>query len=408
MTRALIFLCCGLFFLSLGMLIPDRYQERHLAQVVSIGVAGTEPQNTVDRSSLFIPPSTKVTPVLPTLVKSPIARNTTTPTGRSDAEDRTHLKLQRDILKASRHAAPVKPAEPDAAESRVVAVSVPVKRSPPSKAPVSAPPKLEPSLSPARRYQVVVSLQRALRDANCYSGQVDGVWGRGSRAAMSAFNRKINSRLSVEQPRELLLTIVQSRSGVSCGRPKVPEQVVASRSDPGAPDDVAEKKVAKTAKVLAGRILPRSGSDLPTATVRVIAPSKPKAVPFGTAPRIAAIETPETGISSTRGAAAEVPPGAAQPRNVLAPETGALAKQQAAAAKKKARARRLAKVRRAKARRARARRIARARRARSGRSFQYNGRRVFSFQAPRRYRRSSGSLYGNQPKWARDAFTGNN
>jgi hypothetical protein len=60
-------------------------------------------------------------------------------------------------------------------------------------------------------------LQRELRRVGCYLGEVDGIWGAGSRRAMTAFNERVNAVLPVEQPDTILLRLVSAHVGTVCG-----------------------------------------------------------------------------------------------------------------------------------------------------------------------------------------------
>lgn len=68
------------------------------------------------------------------------------------------------------------------------------------------------------RYELVRSLQRELRRVGCYWGEIDGSWGGGSKRAMGAFAERVNSALPIEQPDYIMLSLLQSHAGQTCGQ----------------------------------------------------------------------------------------------------------------------------------------------------------------------------------------------
>ena len=85
----------------------------------------------------------------------------------------------------------------------------------------AAQPKARPT--PARdgglaRYELARDLQRELKRAGCYYGDVDGDWGPGSKRAMTEFADRVNASLPVEEPDMVLLALVEAHAGQVCGR----------------------------------------------------------------------------------------------------------------------------------------------------------------------------------------------
>jgi hypothetical protein len=60
-------------------------------------------------------------------------------------------------------------------------------------------------------------LQRALRRAHCYDGPVNGRWTPATKRAMSAFTARANATLPVETPDIVLLALLESDQGATCG-----------------------------------------------------------------------------------------------------------------------------------------------------------------------------------------------
>ena len=60
------------------------------------------------------------------------------------------------------------------------------------------------------------AVQTALKRAGCYHGGVDGVWAGQTRAAMEQFTIRVNARLPVDKPDDVLLALVETHDDVSC------------------------------------------------------------------------------------------------------------------------------------------------------------------------------------------------
>lgn len=68
----------------------------------------------------------------------------------------------------------------------------------------------------ATRYELAVDLQRELKRAGCYGGEINGVWGQATKWAMSAFLEHANATLPIKAPDYILLSLVQNRNEISC------------------------------------------------------------------------------------------------------------------------------------------------------------------------------------------------
>lgn len=87
---------------------------------------------------------------------------------------------------------------------------------------------LEPT-DPNSRYKLVVDIQQQLKRVGCYWGRVNGAWNATTREAMREFTTRANAALPVEKPDYLLLTLLKSHNGRSCG---APEATVATAAAP--------------------------------------------------------------------------------------------------------------------------------------------------------------------------------
>jgi hypothetical protein len=70
----------------------------------------------------------------------------------------------------------------------------------------------------AARYELARDLQRELKRAGCYYGEIDGDWGPGSKRAMTEFADRVNAALPIEEPDVVLLALLQAHAGQVCGR----------------------------------------------------------------------------------------------------------------------------------------------------------------------------------------------
>ncbi len=64
--------------------------------------------------------------------------------------------------------------------------------------------------------QLAADLQSALKNHNCYTGAIDGDWGRGSRAALQRFNAMAGTTLAADAPTQEALLVISSWRGGSC------------------------------------------------------------------------------------------------------------------------------------------------------------------------------------------------
>ncbi len=65
--------------------------------------------------------------------------------------------------------------------------------------------------------ELAVELQRELARLGCYTSEIDGLWGPGSRGAMDAFNRASGAALPVDRPSPAALAATARASGRPCG-----------------------------------------------------------------------------------------------------------------------------------------------------------------------------------------------
>jgi hypothetical protein len=75
---------------------------------------------------------------------------------------------------------------------------------------------LDPT-DPESRYKLVVDIQQQLKRVGCYGGRINGSWNANTRDAMQSFTTRVNAALPVEKPDYLLLSMLKSNNGRTCG-----------------------------------------------------------------------------------------------------------------------------------------------------------------------------------------------
>jgi hypothetical protein len=69
------------------------------------------------------------------------------------------------------------------------------------------------------RTQLARELQKELRRVGCYEGEINGAWTTSTKRAMKAFTERVNASLPVEEPDQVLLSLLQGQPDKACGRP---------------------------------------------------------------------------------------------------------------------------------------------------------------------------------------------
>lgn len=66
------------------------------------------------------------------------------------------------------------------------------------------------------RFELARDLQRELKRAGCYWGEVNGLWNPSTQRAMSAFMDRANATLPIKSPDYILLSLVENHREISC------------------------------------------------------------------------------------------------------------------------------------------------------------------------------------------------
>jgi hypothetical protein len=87
------------------------------------------------------------------------------------------------------------------------------------KHPVEQAAALSQPVGARNRDAIARQLQQGLRRVGCYEGELNGVWTRSTRQAMKAFTDRVNAKLPVDKPDDILLSLVQGYPNKVCGTP---------------------------------------------------------------------------------------------------------------------------------------------------------------------------------------------
>jgi hypothetical protein len=80
------------------------------------------------------------------------------------------------------------------------------------------PPEPPRTLPPAgNRTALIRELQKELIRVGCYDGEISGVWTTSSRRAMRDFTDRVNAKLPIDEPDQILLSLVQGHRQKACG-----------------------------------------------------------------------------------------------------------------------------------------------------------------------------------------------
>src|SRR6185295_2277665 len=80
-------------------------------------------------------------------------------------------------------------------------------------------PQSKPHALATDRTQLARELQRELRRVGCYEGEINGGWTTSTKRAMKTFTERVNASLPVEEPDQVLLSLLQGQPDKACGRP---------------------------------------------------------------------------------------------------------------------------------------------------------------------------------------------
>jgi hypothetical protein len=84
--------------------------------------------------------------------------------------------------------------------------------------------RVEPSAAPTpakseplSRVALARDIQRELQRVGCYAGEIDGVWGGGSKRAILVFMDRVNASLPTREPDVFMLSLLRGQSEAVCG-----------------------------------------------------------------------------------------------------------------------------------------------------------------------------------------------
>ena len=175
-------------------------------------------------------------------------------------------------------------------QTPVFTVHVPERNTGPA-APVPRPvqPSQRANPIPGDRASLVRELQRELKRVGCYSGDVNGVWTTSSRMAMKSVTDRVNATLPIDNPDQVLLSLVSGQHDGICGGAPCPSGqttnengrcvpnavLVRAPTDAAPPEAKAEPPVDKSS-IMIDSIVPATAA---TATALAASAAIPKTEP---------------------------------------------------------------------------------------------------------------------------------
>ncbi|MFZ1681492.1 MAG: peptidoglycan-binding domain-containing protein, partial [Rhizobiaceae bacterium] len=123
--------------------------------------------------------------------------------------------------------------------------------------------------------EIVSEIQGILKQASCYSGAVDGVWGPRTRNALGEFARKANRALGSGEPDEKVAETVRAIEGVNCEAAEQPRQAAKDPVSNTAPK--VSKTVTKAPVVAPKTTTPKVTAPKTTTAKAPAAATKPNA-----------------------------------------------------------------------------------------------------------------------------------
>ena len=166
---------------------------------------------------------------------------------------------------------------------------------------------------PGDRISLVRELQRELKRVGCYSGDVNGVWTTSSRMAMKSVTDRVNATLPIDNPDDVLLSLVRGQQDGICGAPCpsgqtandtgrcLPAAELAKRPADVAPQEAKAESQAGKSGIITGSVIPATAA---AATALAATAAIPKTEPNANLPenraRPTAVPPEETPPKSRR------------------------------------------------------------------------------------------------------------
>jgi hypothetical protein len=129
--------------------------------------------------------------------------------------------------------------------------------------------------TPASRESLARDIQTELYRVGCYLGEVDGVWGSGSKRAAAMFMDRVNAALPTQEPDVFMLSLLRAQNDEVCGAacPRGQDLTASGRCVPSTLVAQSGKDRGRPADPPASRPWER--------TVVTAAITPPKPVPYG-------------------------------------------------------------------------------------------------------------------------------
>ena len=122
--------------------------------------------------------------------------------------------------------------------------------------------------------ELVFAVQEELKRIGCYRSTVDGIWGRGSRAAAANYLKTKKVNADAAEPTDFLLQALKAEKGEICAPPPPPKRITPRRTRPEATVNRAPSRKARPAqRARTKKAAPRRAA-APRRTARRAAPAR--------------------------------------------------------------------------------------------------------------------------------------
>jgi hypothetical protein len=184
----------------------------------------------------------------------------------------------------------------DAADQTpVFTVHVPQRPPEPSASPITTGSIQRELPVPEDRASLVRALQRELKRVGCYSGEISGVWTTSSRMAMKSFTDHVNASLPIDNPDQVLLSLVRGHAEKACA----PQTAAVGRASSGGVPDIAPEPPAEKQNTGPSTVAPAIAAGAALAAAAAAPKGEPRTDAADARGRPVAA-APETGPGSER------------------------------------------------------------------------------------------------------------
>jgi hypothetical protein len=120
---------------------------------------------------------------------------------------------------------------------------------------------------PSDRTSIVRELQKELKRVGCYDGEINAIWTPMTRKAIKDFTDRVNASLPVDQPDNILLSLVLGQQDKACGRSCPAGEGLSQDGSRCVPSAILAQAAKKAAPMVAAVAPKAPPAEKPTAVV---------------------------------------------------------------------------------------------------------------------------------------------